>query len=304
MQATDKIWMNGELVDGADAKVHVGVHGLHYGSGVFEGIRCYETPKGPAVLPARRASAAPPRLGTAAAHGDPVLGRGAAVGDPRPRGRERPSGATSARRLLRLRRARRRHAGQPGRDGDDELALGRIPGRGGLTKGIRRRLVAGSASAPNIVPHASKASGVYLNSMLGDDRGRRGGLRRGDPAHRRRDSSPTGRARTSSSSGTAHLHAPPLDRDPARDHPRLGHPDRPGSRLRRSMEKPLIRSDLYLADEVFMCGTAAEVTPVRAVDDQEIGRRPGHEGDPGDVPRHGARPQTSAGRSGSSSSPA
>ena len=44
MKATEKIWMNGELVDWADAKVHVGAHGLHYGSGVFEGIRCYETP--------------------------------------------------------------------------------------------------------------------------------------------------------------------------------------------------------------------------------------------------------------------
>jgi branched-subunit amino acid aminotransferase/4-amino-4-deoxychorismate lyase len=42
--------MNGELVDWADATVHVGVHGLHYGTGVFEGIRCYETPKGPAVF--------------------------------------------------------------------------------------------------------------------------------------------------------------------------------------------------------------------------------------------------------------
>ena len=50
MEETEKIWMNGELVDWADAKVHVGVHGLHYGSGVFEGIRCYETPKGPAVF--------------------------------------------------------------------------------------------------------------------------------------------------------------------------------------------------------------------------------------------------------------
>ena len=47
MQETEKIWMNGELVDWGDAKVHVGVHGLHYGSGVFEGIRCYDTPKGP-----------------------------------------------------------------------------------------------------------------------------------------------------------------------------------------------------------------------------------------------------------------
>ena len=50
MEATEKIWMNGELVDWDDARVHVGVHGLHYGSGVFEGVRCYDTPKGPAVF--------------------------------------------------------------------------------------------------------------------------------------------------------------------------------------------------------------------------------------------------------------
>ena len=50
MQETEKIWLNGELVDWADARVHVGAHGLHYGSGVFEGIRCYDTPKGPAVF--------------------------------------------------------------------------------------------------------------------------------------------------------------------------------------------------------------------------------------------------------------
>src|SRR5438067_12752542 len=50
MQQLDKIWMNGELIDWADAKVHVGSHGLHYGTGVFEGIRAYETPKGSAVF--------------------------------------------------------------------------------------------------------------------------------------------------------------------------------------------------------------------------------------------------------------
>ncbi|HEY5506096.1 MAG TPA: branched-chain amino acid transaminase [Coriobacteriia bacterium] len=46
----DKIWMNGELVDWDSAQVHVLTHALHYGSGVFEGIRCYETPTGPAVF--------------------------------------------------------------------------------------------------------------------------------------------------------------------------------------------------------------------------------------------------------------
>src|SRR4051794_32280639 len=50
MRETEKIWMNGELVDWDDARIHVGTHGLHYGSGVFEGIRCYETPDGPAVF--------------------------------------------------------------------------------------------------------------------------------------------------------------------------------------------------------------------------------------------------------------
>ena len=50
MQSLEKIWMNGELIDWADAKVHVGTHGLHYGSGVFEGIRAYETAKGSAVF--------------------------------------------------------------------------------------------------------------------------------------------------------------------------------------------------------------------------------------------------------------
>src|SRR4030095_17149352 len=50
VRETEKIWMNGELVDWADARIHVGAHGLHYGSGVFEGIRAYETTKGTAVL--------------------------------------------------------------------------------------------------------------------------------------------------------------------------------------------------------------------------------------------------------------
>ncbi len=44
------VWMNGTLVEWADAKIHVASHVIHYGSGVFEGIRCYDTPKGPAVM--------------------------------------------------------------------------------------------------------------------------------------------------------------------------------------------------------------------------------------------------------------
>src|SRR3954462_7912612 len=51
MRETKKIWMNGELVDWGDATIHIGTHGLHYGSGVFEGIRAHETERGTSVFP-------------------------------------------------------------------------------------------------------------------------------------------------------------------------------------------------------------------------------------------------------------
>ena len=50
LPTVDKIWMDGELVDWDKAQVHVLTHALHYGSGVFEGIRCYSTEDGPAVF--------------------------------------------------------------------------------------------------------------------------------------------------------------------------------------------------------------------------------------------------------------
>src|SRR5918995_2881915 len=50
IEPVKKVWMNGEFVDWKDATVHVLVHALHYGTGVFEGIRCYETDRGPAVF--------------------------------------------------------------------------------------------------------------------------------------------------------------------------------------------------------------------------------------------------------------
>ena len=50
MEAAELIWHNGEFVPWEDAKVHVLSHGLHYGTGVFEGIRCYETERGPAIF--------------------------------------------------------------------------------------------------------------------------------------------------------------------------------------------------------------------------------------------------------------
>src|SRR3954451_6604658 len=49
----ERIWFNGRLVPWASATVHVMTHALHYGSSVFEGMRCYDTPRGPALFRAR-----------------------------------------------------------------------------------------------------------------------------------------------------------------------------------------------------------------------------------------------------------
>ena len=128
MQETAKIWMNGELVDWADATVHVGVHGLHYGTGVFEGIRAYETPKGPAVF---RLADHMQRLHDSARllYMDlPYSVEELRTANPRAGARKRPSRCVHpADRVLRLRLARGPHAREPGRDGDHELALGRVP---------------------------------------------------------------------------------------------------------------------------------------------------------------------------------
>ena len=50
LKKTEKIWMDGKFVDWDDANVHILTHSMHYGLAVFEGIRCYETPKGPAIF--------------------------------------------------------------------------------------------------------------------------------------------------------------------------------------------------------------------------------------------------------------
>ena len=69
----EKIWMDGELVDWADAKIHVLSHALHYGTGVFEGIRAYETARGPAVWHLGRAPPPPLPQREALPPGHPVL---------------------------------------------------------------------------------------------------------------------------------------------------------------------------------------------------------------------------------------
>jgi branched-chain amino acid aminotransferase len=271
VQETEKIWMNGELVDWADAKVHVGVHGLHYGSGVFEGIRCYDTPQGPAVF----------RLGE---HMQRLRNSAKLLYMEIPYSVEELKAATNevvgANGLPEcyIRPIAFYGYGQLGvaaRDNPVEVVImswpwGTYLGDEAMRSGIRAKISSWQRVSPNIVPHVSKATGVYLNSMLAVTEANNAGY---DEAILL---SPEGTVADGSGENIfvvrdGVIYTPGLDtgilpgitRDTIKQIAEdLGY---------SVVEKALIRSDLYLADEVFMCGTAAEVTPLRSVDDHELG---------------------------------
>jgi branched-chain amino acid aminotransferase len=271
VQETEKIWMNGELVDWADAKVHVGVHGLHYGSGVFEGIRCYDTPKGPAVF---RLDEHMQRLHNSArllhmqipysvdelrAATNELIGVNGL-----PECYIRPIAFYGYGEL-----------GVAARANPVETVImswpwGSYLGEDGLARGIRAKISSWQRVSPNIVPHVSKATGVYLNSMLAVTEANLAGY---DEAILL---TPEGLVADGSGENIF------VVRDGVIYTPDLATGILPGitrdavTQIAQDLgytvvDKALIRSDLYLADEVFMCGTAAEVTPLRSIDDHEIG---------------------------------
>jgi len=271
MQELEKIWMNGELVDWADAKIHVGTHGLHYGSGVFEGIRAYETPKGSAVF---RLTDHLKRLHNSARLLNMELGY--SLEDLRSACMEL-IGANGVRECY-LRPIAFFGYGELGvaaTGNPVDVAImswpwGTYLGAEGLANGIRAKISSWTRIGPNVIPHVAKATGIYLNSMLAVMEANRAGY---DEAILLTDegyvADGSGENLFVVKDGTIYtpdLSAsilPGITRDTiiqiAQD---LGH---------TVVEKQLIRTDLYLADEVFMTGTAAEVTPLREIDDQLIG---------------------------------
>jgi branched-chain amino acid aminotransferase len=271
MRETEKIWMNGEFVDWADAKIHVGTHGLHYGTGVFEGIRCYETPRGPAVFRLRDHLA---RLDASARLLNMDLGY--SVDDLR---------AVSLDLIGRnglpecyLRPIAFYGYGELGVSAEGnpvDVVIMSWPwatylGEEGVKNGIRAKVSSWKRVGPNTIPHAAKATGIYLNSMLAVSEANRAGY---DEAILLTDdgfiADGSGENVFIVKNGT--IATPPLSTSILPGITRetvieiaqeLGH---------TVEERNLIRTDLYLADEIFMTGTAAEVTPIRSVDDQEVG---------------------------------
>ena len=271
MQETEKIWMNGELVDWADAKVHVGVHGLHYGSGVFEGIRCYDTPKGPAVF----------RLGD---HMQRLHNSARLLYMQLPYTvdelREATNQLLAANGLPEcyIRPIAFCGYGQLGvaaKSNPIETVImswpwGAYLGDEAMRNGIRAKVSSWQRVSPNIVPHVSKATGVYINSMLAVTEANNAGYDEailltpeGTVADGSGENIFVVRDGVLYTPGLETGILPGITRDTVKQIAEdLGY---------RVVETSLIRSDLYLADEVFMCGTAAEVTPLRSIDDHEIG---------------------------------
>jgi branched-chain amino acid aminotransferase len=274
MRETEKIWMNGELVDWADAKIHVASHGLHYGSGVFEGIRAYETPRGTAVFRLRdhmqrfHDSArllymdlpfTKEELGTACLE---LIGANAL-----PECYLRPIAFYGYGEL-----------GVSARGNPIDVAImswpwGAYLGEQAVKAGIRVKISTWQRVGPNVIPHVSKATGIYLNSMLAVMEANRGGYDEailltsdGFVADGSGENVFVVKDGTIFTPDLSTSILPGITRDTmiqiAQD---LGY---------TVIEKNLIRTDLFLADEVFMTGTAAEITPINSIDDVEIGVGP------------------------------
>jgi branched-chain amino acid aminotransferase len=167
VQPTDLIWMNGDFVPWEQAKVHVLTHGLHYGTGVFDSMRCYDTELGPAVF--RNADHIERLLRSAELYYMPV-----------PYSREQLRAATLelvARNGLRscyIRPIVNRGYGQMGLNPleapvDVTIACwewGAYLGEEGKRDGVRAKVSSWRRiSADSLIPHA-KACGQYLNSVL------------------------------------------------------------------------------------------------------------------------------------------
>ncbi len=280
MNTADFIWMNGDFVAWEDAKVHVLTHGLHYGTGVFEGIRCYETDEGPAIFRLRD-------------HLERLYKSAELYYMPVPYELEELRAATHeliGRNDLRscyIRPLVFRGYGQMGLnplEAPVDVCIAAWPwgaylGEEGKRDGIRAKVSSWRRISPDsLIPHA-KASGQYLNSVLAKIESLKAGYEEAilldDHGHVCEGSGENLYAVSDGVITTPPQTASILDgitrKSVLQIASDLGH---------GVVERDLARAELYLADEVFCSGTAAEIVPIREIDDHAIGT-----GEPGPVTR-------------------
>jgi branched-chain amino acid aminotransferase len=268
----DKIWMNGKLVPWDDAKIHIGCHVIHYGSAVFEGIRCYATPEGPAVF---RLDAHVDRLfNSAKVYRMDVPATQAefnkAILD---------TIAANKMEQCYIRPIVYRGYGQLGVNPFPcpvDMAImvwewGKYLGVEAVEKGVDVCVSSWARMAPNTLPAMAKSAANYMNSQLIKMEAVKEGYAEGIALDVEGNvSEGSGENIFLVKNGT--LITPPLvssvlpgiTRDTVMTLARgLGIP---------VVQESVPREMLYLADEVFFTGTAAEVTPIRSVDKITVGR--------------------------------
>jgi branched-chain amino acid aminotransferase len=272
----DKIWMNGELVAWADAKIHVLSHGLHYGSGVFEGIRAYSTARGPAVWHLD-------------AHLDRMFASGAIYHMELPYSKTELIQATkdliTANGLdsCYIRPIAFRGYGEMGVNPlaapvDVAIAVwpwGAYLGEEAIEHGARVKVSSWKRHDQNSLPSAAKATATYLGSILAKIEAVKGGYDEAILLNHE------GMIAEGSGENIFVVDRGQLITPPTAVGALGGVTRKAVIQIARDLdyeviERELVRTDLYLADEVFFTGTAAEITPIREVDDRSIGV--GHRG--------------------------
>lgn len=272
MEHPELIWHNGELKPWADATTHVMAHALHYGSSVFEGIRVYDTPEGPAVF----------RLQD---HLERLFDSAKLYRMPMPYDldtlRRACHQAVSANGLKSayLRPIAFRGAGTlgllPKPETPTEVAVaamhwGTYLGEEALEQGVEVCISSWSRIAPNTLPAMAKAGGQYLSSQLISMEAHRLGFSEGIAL------GIDGRVSEGAGENLFMVKHGVLMTPPVSASLLAGITRNTIMQLARAagvevVEQAISREALYLADELFFTGTAAEVTPIRAVDDIQIG---------------------------------
>jgi branched-chain amino acid aminotransferase len=272
--------MNGEFVAWEDAKVHVLTHGLHYGTGVFEGVRCYDTELGPAVF--RNAEHMERLLRSAELYYMPVPYSAQEL-----QSATRELVANNNLRSCYIRPIVYRGYGSMGlnpMDAPVDVTIacwewGTYLGEEGMRNGIRAKVSSWRRISPDsLIPHA-KASGQYLNSVLAKVESLKSGYQEAilldDHGHVCEGTGENIYIVAAGEIVTPGHHNSILDGITRRSVMQLA------SDLGYTVvERNIARAEMYLADEVFMSGTAAELVPVVEVDDHKVGS-----GKPGEVTR-------------------
>ncbi len=271
MKESNLIWQNGQLIPWKDAKVHVLSHAIHYATSVFEGIRAYETPKGPAIF-------------RGPDHFKRLLQSAQMYCIDSPYTAEELLEATQ----LLLQKINLKSCyirpvlfygyknmglnpiGNPVEAVIAAWEWGSYLGEEGLEKGVRCKISSWQRIDSRTLPPQAKCAANYANSILAKHEALEAGFDEAILLNSK------GHISEGPGENIFMIRDGQVFTPPEADHPLIGITSLTITELLKDMAIPvisrsLIRDDLFIADEIFLTGTAAEVTPVREINSRKIG---------------------------------